>query len=251
MREMPFRHCFSLRIFCFSFRSATSRASFRIWRSSFFLVQLLLQGVLLQFFLLLVEFVIASVTHKCVPAQFTGFGKPVEQSAVVTDNDQGGTAFLYPFVQSVASLVVKVIGRFVHQYGGRLLQFQASQEDPRLFSTAQCVHGFGKGSVSESPAVEGLRLFFDVPVVIEDVEMIDGGISVQNFIEVLCFRSIPRGLGNAHFIILPEVLRHIIGGRRAEHVPEDGCNFPAMICSNVDFATHCCRSGPIAGLCRR
>ena len=151
-----FRHCFFAPYILLFFSFGYFACQFPyLAEFFFFLVQLLLQGVLLQFFLLLVEFVIASVTHKCVPAQFTGFGKPVEQSAVVTDNDQGGTAFLYPFVQSVASLVVKVIGRFVHQYGGRLLQFQASQEDPRLFSTAQCVHGFGKGPVSESPAVEG------------------------------------------------------------------------------------------------
>ena len=88
-----FRHCFFAPYILLFFSFGYFACQFPyLAEFFFFLVQLLLQGVLLQFFLLLVEFVIASVTHKCVPAQFTGFGKPVEQSAVVTDNDQGGTA---------------------------------------------------------------------------------------------------------------------------------------------------------------
>ena len=49
--------------------------------------------------------------------------------------------------------------------------------------------------------------------------MIDGGISVQNFMKCFLLPVYPEGLGNAHFIILPEVLRHIIEVVGAEHVP--------------------------------
>ena len=127
-------------------------------------------------------------------------------------NKDSGTARPDKVIEFVPASGIQMIGRFVHQDNFGRMYLYARQIYFCLFATTQRIHRLVQPDMLQSPKRKsGQASFFDIPVIIQNRKVLYRGISGNDSMQCLDFSLNLQGLHYGQFIVLPEMLGHIIG----------------------------------------
>ena len=188
-------------------------------------IDLLGQRLLLDPFAFAVKIIVAAVDFQSFRREFAGRAEQVEQRDVVAHNDDRRAAGTDQVIEPAAARRVEVIGRFVEQNDGGVMDRNPRQTEFRPLAAAQRIDRVGQADVRQSPVVEGgAAAGFDVPIVGQNVVTAGIGAAAADGAERI---ELVRDAQNADGGDAGggEVLRHIVGTRGAGDASRGGSEF--------------------------